>query len=531
RLNHEEIIKALEEGIYFIEGLSPIAVNDDRYGASESVDFERQAIDDNGKWRATGDVVTMRARSIMIAAGTSPNTIIDRENPRGFEYDQWNQFFAPFVAAPARPVNGVVNGSPSANGKQTLGEILFHKAERGEVGFFTSYNQNGKLISYFGDNHPKYAGNVVKAMASARDGYPQIVELFADRNRSLDPSQQPARDDEWNSFVDELDRRIVARVHDVIRLTPTIVEIILHAPMQAERFRPGQFYRLQNYETTAYEIAGTRLAMEGLALTGAWVDVERGLVSLIVLEMGASSRMCAMLRKGEEVVLMGPTGAPTEIPNGENVALLGGGLGNAVLFSIGKALRAAGCRVVYFAGYKRGVDLYHQDDVEESADQVIWSTDTGDVIEVRRPTDRFIEGNILEAMVAFAKGDLGEQIVPLNSVTRIIAIGSDRMMSAVQSARHGLLAPYLGEHVAVGSINSPMQCMMKEICAQCLQRHIDPKTGEEIGFVFSCFNQDQHLDNVDFHFLNSRLKANSLLEKMSNQWFDHLLRKEQIPGI
>ena len=66
-----------------------------------------------------------------------------------------------------------------------------------------------------------------------------------------------------------------------------------------------------------------------------------------------------------------------------------------------------------------------------------------------------------------------------------------------------------------------MQCMMKEVCAQCLQRHVDPETGKE-SFVFSCYNQDQNLDNVDFDFLNSRLKANSVLEKISNMWFDKI---------
>ena len=50
-------------------------------------------------------------------------------------------------------------------------------------------------------------------------------------------------------------------------------------------------------------------------------------------------------------------------------------------------------------------------------------------------------------------------------------------------------------HQAIGSINSPMQCMMKEICAQCLQLHHDPATGNE-SVVFSCFNQDQDLDRV-----------------------------------
>ena len=64
-------------------------------------------------------------------------------------------------------------------------------------------------------------------------------------------------------------------------------------PLAARKFQPGQFYRLQNFERCAAEVDGTRLTMEGLALTGAWVDRERGLLSLIVLEMGALARACA----------------------------------------------------------------------------------------------------------------------------------------------------------------------------------------------------------------------------------------------
>ena len=74
---------------------------------------------------------------------------------------------------------------------------------------------------------------------------------------------------------------------------------------------------------------------------------------------------------------MGPTGAPTEIPEDQNVLLLGGGLGNAVLFSIAKAMRERGNRVIYFAGYKKGEDLFKREEIEAATDQVIWSTDTG----------------------------------------------------------------------------------------------------------------------------------------------------------
>ncbi len=417
------------------------------------------------------------------------------------------------------------------NGYEQLSDVMLRQTERGEVGFFTSYNREGKFISYYGDNHPHYAGNVVKAMASAKNGYTHVVRLFEKEIALLDEASQPQRDAEWDAFRTMLDQRLTATVHEVIRLTPTIVEVVLHAPMAAERFKPGQFYRLQNYERNAPVAGGTPLLMEGLALTGAWVDVERGLISTIVLEMGASSRMCAMLRKGEPVVLMGPTGAPTEIPFGEDVILCGGGLGNAVLFSIGKAMRANGCRVIYFAGYKKGEDMYHQQDVEDSADQVIWSTDSGAEIAPRRPQDAHVRGNILEAMLAYAKGELGEQMVPLKGARRLIAIGSDRMMNAIKEARHGVLAPHVGEHTAIGSINSPMQCMMKEVCAQCLQRHVDPVTGEEKGFVFTCFNQDQHLDEVDFGFLNARLRMNGPMEKLANMWLDHLLEADPVEMI
>ena len=232
----------------------------------------------------------------------------------------------------------------------------------GLAGFFTSYSKDGRFVSYYGDNHPLYAGNVVKAMASAKDGYPRIVELFADELRGLDPSRQGEREGAWNRFVERLTDDFTVRVEKVVRLTPTIVEVVVRAPAAARQFHPGQFYRLQNYERKALRVSDrgdpASLLMEGIALTGASVDLEKGWISLIVLEMGVSSRLCAYLRPGEEVVLMGPTGTPTHIPHGENVLLAGGGLGNAVLFSIAKALRESENRVVYFAGYAKGGDLF-----------------------------------------------------------------------------------------------------------------------------------------------------------------------------
>ncbi|MFO0680216.1 MAG: hypothetical protein U0169_27080 [Polyangiaceae bacterium] len=126
-------------------------------------------------------------------------------------------------------------------------------------------------------------------------------------------------------------------------------------------------------------------------------------------------------------------------------------------------------------------------------------------------------------MVAYGKGELGPDRTKLSEVRRIIAIGSDRMMNGVREARHGVLAPLLDpKHLAIGSINSPMQCMMKEVCAQCLQKHRDPETGKE-SVVFSCFNQDQDLDRVDFPHLHQRLRANSMQEKISSAWLERIV--------
>ena len=505
RLNHEEVQKALEEGINFIECMSPTEAVPDEFGAIKALIFERlNYVAETGKFANSGEHVEFPARTVCVAAGTSPNVIYEKEKPGTFQMDEWRQFFEPFEV------------QRNGDGKQ--------HAVQSKQGFFTSYEHDGKFISYYGDNHPRYAGNVVKAMASAKHGYEKVVELFADELETRGTLPQSERDAIFDNLEKTLDEQLRAYVVKVDRLTPTIVDVIVKAPLQARKFEPGQFYRLQNFETSAPVVEGKKLMMEGLALTGAWVDEEKGLLSMIVLEMGTSSRLVSLLKEGEEVLVMGPTGTPTEIPENETILLAGGGLGNAVLFSIAKAMRENNNEVVYFAGYKNGADLFKREEIENATDKIIWATDFGDEIEPERAQDAHFRGNIVQAMIAYAEGKLGTQTVDLKDVDHIIAIGSDRMMNGVREARHTTLKPYLKEqHTAIGSINSPMQCMMKEVCAQCLQRHVNPHTGEEF-FVFSCFNQDQHLDFVDFKNLNDRLRANSVQEKLTNLWLDKVFK-------
>ena len=393
-LNHEEVALALQEGIRFAENLTPESVEVDQYGHAAALIVKNTA----------RETVRMPAKAILVAAGTQPNTVLGREDPENVFLDgKWFQA----VDEDGNPVK------PEKVSKPSVSRVLM------------SIRQDGRGTSFFGDLHPSYAGNVVKAMASAKQGYPVVSRLL---HRTAPSSPQPAE------LLHKLNQELRAVVHDVIRLTPTIVEVVVKAPMAARSFQPGQFYRLQNFETLAPQSDGTTLGMEGLALTGASVDREAGLLSTIVLEMGGSSDLCALLKPGEPCILMGPTGTPTETPAKETVLLAGGGLGNAVLFSIGQQLRGSGWRTVYLGGYKKIIDRYKVEEIERAADIVIWCCDEAPGFTPNRVQDKAFVGNIVDAIIAYGRGDLDEPEISLHSVDRMVVIGSDAMMAAVARA-------------------------------------------------------------------------------------------------
>src|SRR6266446_6059000 len=265
-LNHEEVEKALEEGIRFAEGLTPIAIEVDDHGHVRALRVSMRKIDSDGGMSESGEA-ELSARTLLVAAGTQPNTVLAREDATHFQLD--GKYFAALDEEGKRvaPVKGL--------------------AKPDRVSILTSLEADGRAISYFGDLHPSFFGNVVKAMGSAKQGYPIVSRMLSRIEAASAVSDE--------HFIALLNDELRATVERVERLTPTIVEVVVRAPAAARRFAPGQFYRLQNFEMLAPSSSGTRLTMEGIALTGAWVDRERGVVSTIVLEMGGSSNLCATL--------------------------------------------------------------------------------------------------------------------------------------------------------------------------------------------------------------------------------------------
>ena len=112
-----------------------------------------------------------------------------------------------------------------------------------------------------------------------------------------------------------------------------------------------------------------------------------------------------------------------------------------------------------------------------------------------------------------------EKYLKLNEIEGIILIGSDSMMSAVSGFINSNKNIFSNSNHCIASINSPMQCMMKEICGQCLQEHFDPKTKIK-SIIFSCAEQDQNFKTVNFDVLKNRLRQNSFLEKLDQLYLD-----------
>ncbi|MGL9732483.1 MAG: FAD-dependent oxidoreductase [Wolbachia sp.] len=285
RLNSEEVQNALSEGIYFIENLELIEIVTDKYNHVESI----KLIDTKSH-----KIKSIKARSVLIAVGTEPNTIIATEDKKYFKLR--NGYFA-HLNLSEEEVDPIF--SPKMQNKDRI----------------LVYKQGNKAISFFGDLHPSYSGSVVKAMASAKNGYPIISQLLngiiQKTNQSVLCAEMTLEHLANEEFFNRIKEQFTAKVIKVQYLTDRVIEIVIKAPLAAKNFKPGQFFRLQNFETNNRK--ATSLTMEGIAVTGTEVDKKKGIISTIVLETGGSTNLCKYFKEGEQIVLMGPTGHPTEI--------------------------------------------------------------------------------------------------------------------------------------------------------------------------------------------------------------------------
>ena len=496
--NHEEISKAFEEGIFYAEGLEPIAAQLDQYGHVAALVCSDVFSGDKKIEKI------LPAHSIFVATGARPNIAYEFEH-RGTFHREGSEY------------------QTYQNHQGQLEVILSDghcKVE--EFGAFTSYQVDGKRVSFLGDTHPVFHGSVVKAIASAKRTYPKILELLNERINAVGSYKK------YWQFAEQMNHLFNAQVIEIKRLSGNLLQLVIQAPLATRNFKPGQFYRIQNFEAHAKLVGSTRLLSEGIGLIAAKVDKEKGTLSFIVIEQGASTRLFSTFQPGDPISLMGPTGVRAKTGNKETILVIGGQMASAHLQAIGPELRQQGNKVIFIGGFKQAADISFKKESEQAADQIFWITKEGNPLTDLRKQDCAITGDLINSMLEFAK----THVELFKTVDRVHLIGSHQFIKLMQSAKDTIFKKYFNENIPViASIYGPMQCMLKGVCAQCLQWQVDPKTGKRTKAVFTCSWQEQPLDMVDLNNLSERLSQNQTQEILTNLWLNYLFSVNEIPRV
>jgi NAD(P)H-flavin reductase len=146
-----------------------------------------------------------------------------------------------------------------------------------------------------------------------------------------------------------------------------LTELVIHAPLIAAKIKPGQFIVIMVKEEG-----------ERIPLTVVDKDLGAGSVTLIVQEIGFSTRLLGSLDTGDSIyAIAGPMGHATLIKKYGSILLVGGGVGIAELYPIAKAMKEEGNRVVTILGAKTKGLLILEDRLKSVSDELHITTDDG----------------------------------------------------------------------------------------------------------------------------------------------------------
>lgn len=184
-------------------------------------------------------------------------------------------------------------------------------------------------------------------------------------------------------------------------IAPNIHEIVIDAPAVAKKALPGQFIIVMADEKS-----------ERVPYTLCDWDAGAGSITLVVLEMGQSSRKIALLEAGDKLAhVVGPLGLPLDIEHYGTVVLGVGCYGIGAIRPIARAMKDAGNRVVVVAEARSQYLSYYRDELESVCDELIQTTIDG---------SDGVKGHAMDVIAQRLKD--GEKI------DRVIAVGCPFMM-------------------------------------------------------------------------------------------------------
>jgi NAD(P)H-flavin reductase len=205
---------------------------------------------------------------------------------------------------------------------------------------------------------------------------------------------------------------------------------------------------------------------------------------------------------------MGPSGKPTDIAKNETVVLIGGGRGIIPLAAIAKAYKQNGCKIIFVAGYQKNSYLIGQKEIEKFSDIALFTiAKEAPKLKLKKPQSQQYQGTVIDAVKQYFANNQ-------EKIDRIFTIGGNEMMNEIAKLRHeNVLQNFSQAPIAITSLNAPMQCMLKGVCSQCLQKR--KLENGEWEYFYSCAAQDQDMDKLDFAHLKARCEQNSLQEKIA----------------
>lgn len=210
----------------------------------------------------------------------------------------------------------------------------------------------------------------------------------------------------------------MAKILEKRPLTPVTKLYRVEAPLVAAAARPGQFV-----------IVRAREGGERIPLTIADYDRDAGTLTLVVQEVGATTRFIGGLSVGEEILdLVGPLGMAVEPPDTGHVVGIGGGFGAAALLCMMREFTALGLETTSIVGARSEDLLILTDELAAACDHIELCTDDGSAGH---------KGFVTERLAQLIDGDApGKPDI-------VIAIGPMAMMRAVASTTEGTGIPTL----------------------------------------------------------------------------------------
>jgi ferredoxin--NADP+ reductase len=159
----------------------------------------------------------------------------------------------------------------------------------------------------------------------------------------------------------------MAKILETRRLTPVTKYFRLDAPLIAAAARPGQFVMLR-----------AREGGERIPITIADYDRAAGTLTIVVQEVGATTKRVCALEAGDEILdVVGPLGSHIDIPAGGHVCGVGGGFGSAALLCLMREFSARGDRTTAILGARTKELLILAEELKPLCRNVEVCTDDG----------------------------------------------------------------------------------------------------------------------------------------------------------